>query len=57
MELPSVENPIGNNFCRRLIYCLGKNDRVAFLTKIEANNQDEKLYPILKEVKEYLADD
>lgn len=39
-----------------LIYHLGKKDRVALLAKIEANSQDE-IYPILEEVKEYLADD
>lgn len=40
-----------------LIYQLGIKDRVALLTKLEANNKDEKLHLINKEVKEYLADD
>jgi len=40
-----------------LIYHLGKKDRVALLTRIEANKQDEELYPILEQVKEYLSDD
>jgi hypothetical protein len=39
-----------------LIYYLGKKDRVALLTKIAGNNQDE-IYPLIEEVKEYLADD
>ena len=40
-----------------LIYLLGKKDRTFLLSKIKVNNQDEKLYFILEEVKEYLADD
>ena len=39
-----------------LIYYLGKKDKAALLAKIEANHQDG-IYPILEEVKQYLADD
>ncbi|BAY81454.1 hypothetical protein NIES267_09300 [Calothrix parasitica NIES-267] len=67
-----ARNPPGIEFCngiyqRRksdweyflilLIYLLGKKDKVTLLNQIEDNNQDKKLYPIIEEVKQYLADD
>jgi hypothetical protein len=40
-----------------VIYQLGIKDRVTLISKLEANEEDEKLHPIIEAVKEYLADD
>jgi hypothetical protein len=40
-----------------IIYQLGIKDRVALISKLEANNKDEKLYSMIEEIKAYLADE
>lgn len=44
-------------FLTLLIYKLGSRDKTELIAKLEANNQDEKIRFMIKEVKEYLADD